>query len=61
MTNPIIMTNDAGCSSFELRKTTRGYTWNIKIYHSDIKEGYQLAKQIDHQATNDYGQITEEE
>ena len=58
MTNPIIITGD-NCSSFELRKLSKGYCWNIKVYHTDIQQGYSLAKQIDQQATEDYGIVEE--
>jgi len=59
MDNQILLTNDIGCSSFELKKTTKGYNWNIKIYNTDIQKGYDTAKNIDQQARNDYG-ISEE-
>jgi hypothetical protein len=52
--NQIILSNDIGCSSFELKRTTRGYTWNIKIYNTDIQKGYDTAKEIDQKARKDY-------
>ena len=59
MDNQIVIGNDIGCSSFELKKTTKGYTWAIKIYNTDIIKGYDTAKQVDQQATKDYG-VTDE-
>lgn len=59
MDNQIVLTNDIGFSSFELKKTTKGYTWSIKIYNTDIQKGYDTAKQIDNQAREEYG-ISEE-
>ena len=59
MDNQIVLTNDIGCSSFELKKTTKGYNWSIKIYNTDIQKGYDTAKKIDNQAREDYG-ISEE-
>ena len=55
MDNQIVLTNDIGCSSFELKKTTKGYTWNIKIYNTNIEQAYGTAKTIDEQAQKDYG------
>ena len=55
MDNHIILANDVGCSSFELKKTTRGYTWNIKVYNTDIQKSYDVAKKIDLQASEDFG------
>ena len=54
MDNQIVLSSEMGCSSFELKKTTKGYTWNIKIYNTDIQKGYDTAKQIDKQARKDY-------
>ena len=59
MDNQIVLTNDIGCSSFELKKTTKGYTWNIKVYNTDIQKGYDTAKMIDQQANKDYGVTNE--
>ena len=59
MDNQIILSNDLGCNCFEVKKTTKGYTWCIKIYDTDIQKGYETAKQIDHQARNDYGRSEE--
>jgi len=59
MDNQIVLTNDIGCSSFELKKTTKGYTWNIKVYNTDIQKGYDIAKEIDQQANKDYGVANE--
>jgi hypothetical protein len=58
MTNTILLSSEIGCSSFGLKKTTRGYTWSIKVYNSDIKTAYDQAKTIDTQAAQDY-QIAE--
>ena len=55
MDNQIILSSEMGCSSFELKKTTKGYNWNIKIYNTDIQKGYDTAKSIDKQAREDYG------
>ena len=60
MTNSILLANEIGCSSFELRKTTKGYTWNIKVYTSDILKGYELAKEVDQQAKIDYEELKED-
>ena len=57
--NQIFLANEIGCSSFELKKTTKGYTWNIKIYNQNIQEGYEKAKEIDQQANKDYGDKNE--
>ena len=57
--NQIFLANEIGCSSFELKKTTKGYNWSIKIYNTDIQKGYDTAKKIDDQARVDYG-ISEE-
>ena len=54
MPNQIILAGEIGCSSFDLRKMSKGYNWNIKIYHSDIERSYQLAKGINQQATQDF-------
>ena len=61
MENQILLTNDIGCSSFELKKTTKGYNWSIKIYNTDIQKGYDTAKEIDSQARKDYGMFQEAE
>jgi len=58
MDNQIILASDIGCSSFELKKTTRGYSWNIKVYHSDIQKSYDTAKQINQQASQDFETAT---
>lgn len=34
-------------SSFELTKNTKGYSWNIKVYHEDIKMAMLKAEEID--------------
>ena len=54
MTNQFFLTSEIGCSSFELRKMSKGYAWNIKIYNSNIEEAYNQAKKIDSQALTDY-------
>ncbi len=54
MSNPIFLANEIGCSSFTLTKTTKGYTWSIKVYNSDIQKCYDLTKNIDQQAAKDY-------
>jgi hypothetical protein len=54
MTNQIVLAGEIGCSSFELRKMSKGYNWNIKIYHSDIEQAYKLAKGVDQQAIQDF-------
>ena len=54
MDNQIVLSSDMGCSSFELKKTSRGYSWNIKVYHSDIQKSYDIAKEINHQASQDF-------
>lgn len=44
-----------GRNSIELKKTTKGYTWNIKIYNDNLEE---LKKQIadtDLWCSNNYG------
>jgi len=61
MNNSILVANEIGCSSFELKKTSRGYSWNIKVYSSDIQKGYELAKQVDQQAKIDYEVVIEED
>ena len=59
MDNQLVLSSDLGCSSFELKRTTKGYTWNIKIYNADIQRGYDTAKGIDQQARKDYDVSTE--
>ena len=54
MDNQIVLSNDIGCSSFELKKTTKGYTWNIKIYDTNIQQAFDVAKEIDEKARKDY-------
>ena len=53
----IIINNEAGTSSFELRKTTKGYNWTIKCYSSNLEEAYNSTKTIDEKAKKDYGNI----
>ena len=55
MSNQILLVNEIGCSSFELRKMSKGYSWTIKIYHNDIEKAYQLSKEIDFKAQTDFG------
>ncbi|MBN2065412.1 MAG: hypothetical protein JW771_01200 [Candidatus Thermoplasmatota archaeon] len=55
MDNQIFLANEIGCSSFELKRTTKAYCWTIKVYHQDIQQSYNLVKDIDRQATQDYG------
>jgi hypothetical protein len=57
--NQIFLANEVGCSSFELKKTTKTYCWTIKVYHPDIQQGYNLAKNIDKQASKEYGISTD--
>jgi hypothetical protein len=60
MTNPVILTGD-GCSSFELRKLSKGYAWSIKAYDPNLERGYNLVRQINKQATDDFGTELKEE
>ena len=59
MTNPVILSSD-GCSSFELRKLSKGYAWSIKAYDPDLERGYNLVKKLNKQAKEDYGANIEE-
>lgn len=59
MDNQIFLNNDLGCSSFELKKTSKGYNWSIKIYNTDIQKGYDTAKKLDTQARKDYGMVND--
>jgi len=52
----IIINNEAGTSSFELKKTTKGYSWTIKCYNTDLEVAYNNTKIINQMAVNDYGQ-----
>jgi hypothetical protein len=55
MNNPVLIASDIGCSSFEVKRTSKGvYSWAIKIYNADIKTAYDQAKIIDKRATEDY-------
>jgi len=54
MTNPIYLSGE-NCSSFELRKMSKGYAWTIKIYNPDLEQGYQIVKKLNKQAAKDYG------
>ncbi len=58
MENQILLSSEIGCSSFELKKTSRGYSWNIKVYHSDIQKGFEIARTIDQQSREEYGKYT---
>lgn len=60
MTNQIFLTSEIGCSSFELRKMSKGYNWNVKIYHSDINKAYEMAKAVDQRALTDFKTTDEE-
>jgi hypothetical protein len=42
-------------NSLELKKTTKGYTWNIKIYDDDIEVLKTKVKDLDDWCTTDYG------
>lgn len=55
MNNQILLTSEIGCSSFELRKLSKGYCWSIKIYNTNIEKAYDQAKTIDTNARKDYG------
>ncbi|MCJ7571839.1 MAG: hypothetical protein MUO82_08190 [Candidatus Thermoplasmatota archaeon] len=54
MANQIILTSELGCSSFELRKMSKGYNWSIKIYNTDINQAYEMAKIVDQRALADF-------
>jgi hypothetical protein len=54
MDNPINIISETGCSSFELKKSSRGYSWAIKVYDTDVQKCYDIAKQIDQQASKDF-------
>jgi len=54
MSNPIVFSGDS-CSSFELRKLSKGYAWSIKAYDPDLERGYNLVKKINKQATDEFG------
>ena len=54
MTNQIFLTSEIGCSNFELKKMPKDYSWNIKIYNSDINKAYEQAKTIDQRALTDF-------
>ena len=58
MTSPIYLSSE-NCSSFELRKMSKGYAWTIKIYNPDLEQGYQIVKNLNNQAEKDY-RITDE-
>jgi len=54
MTNPVYITGE-NCSSFELRRLSKGYAWNIKVYNPDIEQGFEIVKKINKQAADEYG------
>ena len=53
----IIINNEAGTSSFELKKTSKGYSWTIKCYNTDLEQAYTNTQLINEKAVKDYGTL----
>lgn len=48
-------------SSIKLTRTTRGYTWEIKIYHSDVDKIIPILREKDALLRNEYAPELEAE